>query len=101
MGHDWPLHKFLDANKLIVQFFKEHPIKSHCHTAQKGERCYEHVVHAMQHDIDKNPSLYPGLTMSSSFEYVQAALHYWVYTDCPQPCDISGVGPLKLHAASN
>lgn len=92
-GHDWPLRKYLDANRLIVEFFEGHPIQSVCHTAQKGERCYDHVVHAKDKDIDANPATYPGLTSSASFEFIQAALHYWVYADCPRPCTpVASVG---------
>lgn len=89
-GHDWPDLKFIDANDVIWQFFRDHPIRSPCHTAQVGESCYHKVISALREDIASNPAMYPGLTTSSSFEYVQAALHAWVYADCPQPCAPGG-----------
>jgi len=58
-----------------------------CHTAQRGEPCYEGVRWAMSDGIRLHPEWYPGLSSSSRFELFQAQLHASNHHGCPMPCE--------------
>mmetsp|Transcript_101883 Transcript_101883/g.263298 ORF Transcript_101883/g.263298 Transcript_101883/m.263298 type:complete len:672 (+) Transcript_101883:82-2097(+) len=63
-----------------------------CHTAVKGESCYDGVIWAMEHGIRDNPSRYQGLTKRSDFVEFQALLHRnGSHEDCGQPCGTAEV----------
>ncbi|CAK0801394.1 unnamed protein product [Prorocentrum cordatum] len=59
-----------------------------CHTSVEGDECFEKVKWAMQTGILQNPSWYPTLTSSSSFEDFQRHLHGTERLSgvCPEPC---------------
>ncbi|CAK0887441.1 unnamed protein product [Prorocentrum cordatum] len=59
-----------------------------CHTAVKDEVCHNEVTWAMKTGIHENPSWYPGLTPSSSFEEFQTFLHSLetFKSTCMMPC---------------
>ena len=76
-------------------FFKERtlsgvceaPACAACHTAVRGEKCYEDVKWALHTGIPQHPEWYNGLTVESTFEEVQDYL--WrddANDNCQQPC---------------
>ncbi|CAK9048147.1 unnamed protein product [Durusdinium trenchii] len=59
-----------------------------CGTAQKGDRCYNDVMWAMNTGIHQHPDWYRGLTPDASFEEFQGYLYRTspVNHACPPPC---------------
>jgi len=57
-----------------------------CHTALPGESCFKGVRWAMQHGLQIFPDRYPGLSLDSTFEDFQAALHAAHHERCSMPC---------------
>jgi len=72
----------------------------HCHTAVRGEACYECVSVAMKDGIRSHPDQYGGLNASSSFEEFQAAIHRRSPRDCPLPCGASKRASSPRHGNS-
>mmetsp|Transcript_86358 Transcript_86358/g.225312 ORF Transcript_86358/g.225312 Transcript_86358/m.225312 type:complete len:275 (-) Transcript_86358:205-1029(-) len=64
------------------------PASRACYTSVQGDRCYEHVLWAMQTGIVEHPDWYQGLTKDSSFEDFQQHLHGSARLSavCPKPC---------------
>jgi len=97
-GHTWPgsnafvesqfgrtTHE-IDANEIMKDFFMKHPEKSLCHTAVKGELCYEAVMKAMKEGLSIHPSWKQRLSTISSLEDYQYELHVGILADCARPC---------------
>jgi len=61
-------------------------VEPECHTAVKGEKCYQDVQWAMQYGINEHPSWYPGLSRNSRFEEFQQHFHEKGLGDCQKPC---------------
>jgi len=57
-----------------------------CHTATRGEECFEQVYWLKLIGIHEHPDWYPTLHPSSSFEAFQQFLHTQNSTLCPIPC---------------
>ena len=57
-----------------------------CHTAQKGESCYNDIMWAKNTGIRQHSSWYPGLSPSSSDAEFQASIHAKRPDKCPEPC---------------
>jgi len=57
-----------------------------CSTAEKGSRCYDGVMWAMEHGVKIYPHWYPELSAESPFAAFQAHLHTGGYEGCPMPC---------------
>ena len=55
-----------------------------CHTAVKGEECYDHVIWAMTTGVKEHPENYGHLTAKSSFEEFQEAIRS-AHPACPKP----------------
>merc|ERR1712176_562680 len=72
---------------IIWKFFKEHPLKSKCYTAQLGQSCYEAVKKAMQEHPSQHPEWEGKISENSTFEEYQSVLHYGILADCPRPCE--------------
>lgn len=65
------------------------PACSSCHTAVRGEECYDDVKWAMETGILEHPDWYPGLSQESSFHEVQRFLWEKVHDStghCHEPC---------------
>mmetsp|Transcript_49323 Transcript_49323/g.142941 ORF Transcript_49323/g.142941 Transcript_49323/m.142941 type:complete len:558 (-) Transcript_49323:130-1803(-) len=97
-GHTWPgsnafvesqfghtTHE-VDANTVMRDFFVKHPEKSSCHTAVKGELCYEAVQRVMKEGLSVYPDWKQRLASVSTFEDYQYELHIGILADCAQPC---------------
>jgi polyhydroxybutyrate depolymerase len=103
-GHTWPGSDYdftdlglqfgvsakLQANKVALDFFEEHP-RTTCHTATRGEPCFDDVTWAKEHDWRLHPARYSSLTRESSFEEFQQVLHATVRANCPMPCPNTGI----------
>ena len=57
-----------------------------CHTAQKGESCYNDIMWAKNTGIRQHAHWYPGLSPSSSDAEFQASIHAKRPDKCPEPC---------------
>jgi len=60
-----------------------------CHTTQRGEECWEHVMWAKHRGIYLFPGRYPGLSNGSSLEDFQYFFHTsWDLqgVGCTRPC---------------
>lgn len=72
-------------------FQLQNKTKEACHDANVGEQCFTHVNETMSL-IAENPNAHPGLSKSSTFAEVQAAMHEEKEADgtsvCPEPCDL-------------
>jgi len=64
----------------------ECPRPCECHTAAEGDKCHKEVIWVLEEGISKHPEWYPGLSVTSRFEAVQARLHRDKKGDCPRPC---------------
>jgi len=64
------------------------PAKEKCHTAVKGEKCFEHVMWSMRTGIHQRPEWYPGLTSKSSYTAFQLVLNTTGTAHCPKPCSV-------------
>mmetsp|Transcript_127358 Transcript_127358/g.254418 ORF Transcript_127358/g.254418 Transcript_127358/m.254418 type:complete len:657 (-) Transcript_127358:55-2025(-) len=69
-----------DGLSVLVESAKQ------CQTALHGSECYQRVQWVMREGIIQHPDWYPDLTRTSSFEYVQAALHRKGECHCEDPC---------------
>mmetsp|Transcript_63404 Transcript_63404/g.147724 ORF Transcript_63404/g.147724 Transcript_63404/m.147724 type:complete len:558 (-) Transcript_63404:165-1838(-) len=97
-GHTWPgSHAFvesqfgnttdeIDANTVMKEFFMKHPEKSYCHTAVKGELCYDAVKEAMEKGLSRRPGWQQRLETIETFEDYQYELHINILADCSRPC---------------
>jgi len=70
-----------------VERINQHLYSSKCHTALKGEDCYNHVIYTKKENLPKHPEWYPGLPAHSSFQVIQDYLHNQHV--CPKPCGLS------------
>jgi len=71
-----------------------------CNTAAFNTECYNRVIWVMRDGVLQHPKWYPNLTVTSSFEEVQALLHEKNECNCDMPCaeaiDPSNVtGPMQ------
>jgi len=62
-----------------------------CHTAVKGEPCYDAVVWGMTEGVQQHPKWYPGLNANSSFDDFQLHLYAVHNKGCPLPCNATEV----------
>lgn len=99
-GHTWPgttwdyrptwrfgmVSRDIDATLDIFHFFQAHHRPSRCHTAVKGEQCYEHVQWVRLEGLRTQPLLYGDLKNTSSDEEIQLFLRKNIYANCPEPC---------------
>jgi len=101
-GHTWPgtswvyrppwrfgaISHELDATIDIFNFFKKHHRPSRCHTAVKGEECYQHVQWVRNKGLRTQHQLYGSLKNTSTVEEIQLFLHQHIYANCPRPCHL-------------
>jgi len=57
-----------------------------CQTAAFDTECYNRVLWVMRDGVLQHPKWYPNLTVTSSFEEVQALLHEKNECECEMPC---------------
>mmetsp|Transcript_127359 Transcript_127359/g.254425 ORF Transcript_127359/g.254425 Transcript_127359/m.254425 type:complete len:710 (-) Transcript_127359:55-2184(-) len=57
-----------------------------CKTAAFNTECYNRVLWVMRDGVLQHPKWYPNLTVTSSFEEVQALLHEKNECNCDMPC---------------
>jgi len=59
-----------------------------CHTAIKGEQCFDRVLWVLKDGLSAHPDWYPGISDKSHFEDVQAVLHrdHQNTSLCSTPC---------------
>lgn len=99
-GHTWPgtswdytpawrfgkVSHDIDATIDIFHFFETHHRPNRCHTAVKGEECYQHVEWVRKEGLRTQPQLYGDLKNTSSDEEIQLFLRTNIYANCPEPC---------------
>lgn len=74
-----------------VETIDKHLLSGKCHTAEKGEDCYNHVLYTMKENLPKHPEWYPGLAKDADFRSVQAVLYK--QRVCPKPCGVKDKVP--------
>mmetsp|Transcript_84544 Transcript_84544/g.244386 ORF Transcript_84544/g.244386 Transcript_84544/m.244386 type:complete len:789 (+) Transcript_84544:3-2369(+) len=72
-------HDLMEQNRPSSEF-------DGCHTAVKGDVCYDDITFAMQKGVREHPTWYDGLAPYSTLEEFQEVLHSNPELNCPRPC---------------